>query len=56
MPSGEATLNHVLVDGIATSLADVYNVGILFFLVILGILVVSVLLSILIPKNTNHHK
>ena len=35
----EGTLTHVLVDGIATSLADVYNVGILFFLVILGILV-----------------
>ncbi|MBR1561067.1 MAG: Na+/H+ antiporter NhaC family protein [Clostridia bacterium] len=35
----EGTLNHVLVDGIATSLADTYNVGILFFLVILGILV-----------------
>ena len=35
----EGTLNHVLVDGIATSLADIYNVGILFFLVILGILV-----------------
>ena len=35
----EGTLNHVLVDGIATSVADIYNVGILFFLVILGILV-----------------
>ena len=35
----EGTLNHVLVNGIAKSLADVYNVGILFFLVILGILV-----------------
>ena len=36
----EGTLTHVLVDGIATSLADTYNVGILFFLVILGILVI----------------
>ncbi len=33
------TLNHVLNEGIVASLADAYNVGILVFLVILGILV-----------------
>mgnify|MGYP002857759111 FL=1 len=37
--SFEGTLNHVFNDGIVASLADAYNVGILIFLVILGILV-----------------
>ena len=35
----EGTLTHVLEDGIIASLSDSYNVGILVFLVILGILV-----------------
>lgn len=38
--SFEGTLVHVFNDGIVKSLADSYNVGILVFLVILGILVV----------------
>ena len=38
--SFEGTLTHVFNDGIGASLADSYNVGILVFLVILGILVV----------------
>ncbi len=33
------TMEHVLVDGIITSLADPYNVGILIFLVVLGAMV-----------------
>ncbi len=37
--SFEGTLTHVFQDGIAASLADSYNVGILVFLVILGTLV-----------------
>ena len=37
--SFEGTLTHAFYDGIVTSLADAYNVGILVFLVILGILV-----------------
>ncbi|MBQ8095123.1 MAG: Na+/H+ antiporter NhaC family protein [Clostridia bacterium] len=37
--SFEGTLTHVFNDGIVASLADAYNVGILVFLVILGILV-----------------
>ena len=32
-------LNHVLIDGMVGSLSDSWNVGILFFLVFLGILV-----------------
>ena len=36
----EGTLTHIFNDGIAASLADSYNVGILVFLVILGILVI----------------
>jgi len=35
----EGTLNHAFNDGIVASLADAYNVGILVFLVILGIMV-----------------
>ncbi|WP_130861887.1 Na+/H+ antiporter NhaC family protein [Bacilliculturomica massiliensis] len=35
----EGTFNHVLQDGIIGSLSDSYNVGILVFLVILGIMV-----------------
>lgn len=35
----EGTLTHVFNDGIVASLSDAYNVGILVFLVILGILV-----------------
>lgn len=35
----EGTLTHVVEDGIIASLSDAYNVGILVFLVILGILV-----------------
>ena len=38
--SFEGTLNHVLRDGIVGSLSDSYNMGILVFLVILGIMVV----------------
>ncbi len=38
--SFEGTLTHVFNDGIVTVLADPYNVGILIFLVILGIMVV----------------
>lgn len=38
--SFEGTLTHVFNDGIVYSLADAYNVGILIFLVILGIMVV----------------
>ena len=37
--SFEGTVNHVFCDGIISSVADSYNVGILVFLVILGILV-----------------
>ena len=37
--SFEGTLTHAFNDGIVASLADAYNVGILVFLVILGILV-----------------
>ena len=37
--SFEGTVNHVFCDGIIASVADSYNVGILVFLVILGILV-----------------
>ncbi|MCR4791118.1 MAG: Na+/H+ antiporter NhaC family protein [Lachnospiraceae bacterium] len=37
--SFEGTVNHVFSDGIISVLADSYNVGILVFLVILGILV-----------------
>ena len=37
--SFEGTLTHVFNDGIVASLADSYNVGILVFLVILGIMV-----------------
>ncbi len=36
----EGTLTHIFNDGVVASLADSYNVGILVFLVILGILVV----------------
>ena len=36
----EGTLTHIFNDGFVGSLADSYNVGILVFLVILGILVV----------------
>ena len=35
----EGTLTHIFNDGIVKSLADAYNVGILVFLVVLGILV-----------------
>lgn len=35
----EMTMNHVLQDGIVDSLSDAYNVGILIFLVILGVIV-----------------
>ena len=35
----ETTLNHVVLDGFVSSLADSYNVGILIFLVLLGTLV-----------------
>ena len=35
----EVTLNHVISDGIVGSLSDSYNVGILVFLVILGVVV-----------------
>ncbi len=35
----EMTMNHVLEDGIVGSLSDAYNVGILIFLVILGVIV-----------------
>ncbi len=38
--SFEGTLTHAFNDGIVASLADSYNVGILVFLVILGILVI----------------
>lgn len=37
--SFEGTLTHVFTDGIVASLSDAYNVGILVFLVILGIMV-----------------
>lgn len=37
--SFEGTFNHVLQDGIVASLSDSYNVGILVFLVVLGIMV-----------------
>lgn len=37
--SFEGTINHVYTDGIVAVLADPYNVGILIFLVILGIVV-----------------
>ena len=37
--SFEGTLNHVFLGGIVPSVADSYNVGILIFLVILGIIV-----------------
>ena len=37
--SFEGTLTHIFNDGVVASLADSYNVGILVFLVILGILV-----------------
>lgn len=37
--SFEGTLTHVMNDGIVASLSDPYNVGILVFLVILGIMV-----------------
>ena len=36
----EGTLTHIFNDGVVASLADAYNVGILVFLVILGILVI----------------
>ncbi len=36
----EGTLTHIFNDGVAASLSDSYNVGILVFLVILGILVI----------------
>ena len=35
----EGTLNHVISDGIVGSLSDSYNVGILVFLVILGVVI-----------------
>ena len=38
-------LNHVLIDGMVGSLSDSWNVGILFFLVFLGILVAMMNLS-----------
>ena len=38
--SFRGTLTHIFQDGVAASLADTYNVGILVFLVILGILVI----------------
>lgn len=37
--SFEGTLTHVISDGIVASLSDSYNVGILVFLVILGVVV-----------------
>ncbi|MBR2779623.1 MAG: Na+/H+ antiporter NhaC family protein, partial [Firmicutes bacterium] len=37
--SFEGTVNHVFVDGIISVLSDSYNVGILIFLVMLGIMV-----------------
>ena len=37
--SFEGTLNHIFTDGIIASLADAWNVGILIFLVILGMIV-----------------
>lgn len=37
--SFEGTINHVYTDGVVSVLADPYNVGILIFLVILGIVV-----------------
>lgn len=37
--SFEGTVNHVLLDGIVAVISDSYNVGILVFLVILGIMV-----------------
>lgn len=37
--SFEGTVNHVMQDGIVTVLSDSYNVGILVFLVVLGIMV-----------------
>ncbi|MFR5263649.1 MAG: Na+/H+ antiporter NhaC family protein [Christensenellales bacterium] len=37
--SFEGTVNHVLQDGIVSVLSDTYNVGILVFLVVLGIVV-----------------
>lgn len=37
--SFEGTITHIWQDGIITSLADSYNVGILVFLVILGVMV-----------------
>ena len=40
--SFEGTLTHVFNDGIVASLSDAYNVGILVFLVILGILVMLI--------------
>jgi len=38
-PSFSGILNHALLDGIVASLSDSYNVGILVFLVVLGMLV-----------------
>ena len=38
--SFEGTLTHIFNDGVVASLSDSYNVGILVFLVILGILVI----------------
>lgn len=35
----EGTMNHVFIDGFIKSIADPYNIGILFFLVLLGSLV-----------------
>lgn len=35
----EGTVNHVLQDGIVSVLSDTYNVGILVFLVVLGVIV-----------------
>ncbi|MEF2824526.1 MAG: Na+/H+ antiporter NhaC family protein, partial [Peptococcaceae bacterium] len=37
--SFEGTINHVYTDGVVKVLSDPYNVGILIFLVILGIIV-----------------
>lgn len=37
--SFEGTVNHVLQDGIVSVLSDTYNVGILVFLVVLGVIV-----------------
>lgn len=35
----QATMNHIISDGFIAVLSDSYNVGILIFLVILGIIV-----------------